>query len=362
MDVTAPAAPSITSAPASLVNSNSASFGFSHTETGTTFECSLDSTTAYSSCTSPRNYTSLSEGSHTFRVRALDAAGNVGSPASHTWTVDTIGPVSTITFTANGGRYTNSGFNAGCGTASTGDFCGSASDANGISQVRVSLQRVTGGAYWNGTGFVSTTEVLLTPTGTTSWNLPFNPTNFPLEGNYILRVRATDAAGNTGAVATSTFTIDRTAPTANDIQTTNGGIAGRADAGDTIIFTYSEAMDPNSILSSWNGSSTSVTVRMIKGSGSNPDTFTVLGTNLGSVSLGRNDYVSNTVNFPSSMVMNGSTITVTLGAVDNSQRINTTATGTGSMVWTPSASALDLAGNACSTTGVTQSGLVRRQF
>src|SRR4029077_18532457 len=48
-------------------------------------------------CTSPQSYSSLSEGSHTFRVRAIDSAANTDpTPASFTWTVDTIAPTVTI--------------------------------------------------------------------------------------------------------------------------------------------------------------------------------------------------------------------------------------------------------------------------
>ncbi len=51
------------------------------------FECSLDGS-GFVPCSSPHTYSGLSRGSHTFRVRARDAAGNVDdSPASYTWTV-----------------------------------------------------------------------------------------------------------------------------------------------------------------------------------------------------------------------------------------------------------------------------------
>ncbi len=51
------------------------------------FECSLDGG-EFSPCSNPHTYTGLTRGSHTFRVRARDAAGNVDeSPASYTWTI-----------------------------------------------------------------------------------------------------------------------------------------------------------------------------------------------------------------------------------------------------------------------------------
>ena len=52
------------------------------------FECALDSTTSWNSCTSPEQFSDLTRGSHTLRVRAVDAAGNIEStPAEYTWIV-----------------------------------------------------------------------------------------------------------------------------------------------------------------------------------------------------------------------------------------------------------------------------------
>jgi hypothetical protein len=68
------------------VTATTASFAFTATETAT-FECRLDGS-AWSACTSPKDYTALATGAHTFDVRATDGAGNVdATPATRTWTV-----------------------------------------------------------------------------------------------------------------------------------------------------------------------------------------------------------------------------------------------------------------------------------
>jgi hypothetical protein len=84
---TTPPDTTITSAPANPSTSTSASFAFTATESGSTFACKLDAG-AYAACTSPKAYSALSAASHTFTVRATDAAGNTdASPATKTWTV-----------------------------------------------------------------------------------------------------------------------------------------------------------------------------------------------------------------------------------------------------------------------------------
>jgi Bacterial Ig-like domain len=86
---TTPPDTTINSGPSGTVQSSSASFSFSSSESGSKFECRLDSG-SWGACTSPKEYTGLSNGSHTFEVRATDSAGNTDStPDSRTWTVDT---------------------------------------------------------------------------------------------------------------------------------------------------------------------------------------------------------------------------------------------------------------------------------
>jgi hypothetical protein len=64
----------------------SATFRFTATESGSSFQCRMDSG-SWASCANPKSYSAMGMGSHTFRVRAIDAAGNTdASPATRTFT------------------------------------------------------------------------------------------------------------------------------------------------------------------------------------------------------------------------------------------------------------------------------------
>lgn len=80
--------------------STTAEFSFSGTDNVavSSYECSLDGS-AFAACTSPKNYTGLANGSHTFEVRTIDTSNNVDwTPASHTWTIN----IGSATFVSQG--------------------------------------------------------------------------------------------------------------------------------------------------------------------------------------------------------------------------------------------------------------------
>jgi arylsulfatase A-like enzyme len=58
---------------------------------GVTFACALDGGPS-TACTSPWSLAALAPGVHTFAVRAADAAGNLSTPATYSWTVLDLAP------------------------------------------------------------------------------------------------------------------------------------------------------------------------------------------------------------------------------------------------------------------------------
>ena len=79
--------------------SSSATFTFSGNDGGGSdvnfFQCQIDAG-GYTTCVSGINYPALSDGPHTFNVRAVDNVGNTdATPATFTWSIDTVAPVIT---------------------------------------------------------------------------------------------------------------------------------------------------------------------------------------------------------------------------------------------------------------------------
>lgn len=92
---TTPPETTITSSPPNPSKSQDATFTFTGSDNVTpaenlTFECSLDGGN-FTPCTTPLVYVDLDQGLRTFRVRAIDALGNVDpSPATFTWNINPI--------------------------------------------------------------------------------------------------------------------------------------------------------------------------------------------------------------------------------------------------------------------------------
>jgi large repetitive protein len=91
IDVTPPET-NLASTPPASTEATTAAFGFNSPDGGATFECRLDGA-AFAGCTSPVNLSGLGVGTHTFRVRAIDALGNADpTPAEFTWDVTAAAP------------------------------------------------------------------------------------------------------------------------------------------------------------------------------------------------------------------------------------------------------------------------------
>jgi len=205
VDLTPPAT-TITDGPSGTVAVASASFTFTASEQNVTFACNLDGA-GFAACTSPASFTGLAQGPHSFAVRATDAAGHSdASPATRSWTVDTVAPDVAIT--------------AGPGNGST-------------SGPRVTFSfTVSDGAVacsFDGGGFAACTSPVAV-------NLPAGPHQFA--------VRATDGASN-ATTMTRAWTVACGAPDATGAagllhlddtgQTLANAVAGGASAtlGDT---------------------------------------------------------------------------------------------------------------------------------
>ena len=87
-DATAPDT-TITDGPSGSTNDATPSFTFASSEPGSLFECRIDSG-SFKSCSSPHITEALSDGAHTFAVRAIDAVWNTDATAdTRAFTVDT---------------------------------------------------------------------------------------------------------------------------------------------------------------------------------------------------------------------------------------------------------------------------------
>ena len=159
-----------------------ASFAFGSPDATALFQCSLDGS-AYAACSSPAAYSGLAAGSHSFGVQAFDPAGNLSSPATRSWTIDTTPPDLTIT-----------GKPASVTNQSNVSFSFYSADLTALFRCNL-----------DGNGFSA-----CNPSQT------FGPLS---AGSHTMIVQAVDPAGNASSPAVWSWTIDTTPP---DITLTGG--------------------------------------------------------------------------------------------------------------------------------------------
>lgn len=251
--------------------------------------------------------------------------------------------------------------------------------ASGIATVKANVAAVTTGA--SAVELVAGTYA--TSAGSFNYRSTAQTADAAISGlTKSFSVSTSDIAGNVG-LKESTVEIDKTAPTAADVQTTNAGTNGLAEQNDTIVFTFSEAIEPESVLAGWTGAATNVVVKVndngLLGTGGN-DTLEIWNAAnsaalpLGSVDLGRSDYAAGLLGgsyrfgatgTASKMTMSGSTITVVLGTYNSTIIVDAargTAGATGAMTWTPVATPYDRATNPMATTPAPESGAADKDF
>jgi autotransporter-associated beta strand protein len=185
VDQTAPTV-TLTSTPPSLSNSAAATFAFNAVDAAVNgfasgvarTEYRLDGG-AFMAAPSPLNFTNLVEGQHSLEVRAVDNAGNVGTAATYSWTIDFSKPFAAIT--AQPPPVSKS---------SSATFVFSSS----VPPVGLDHQeyRLDGGAF-----ITATSPLTLTSLG---------------DGIHTFEVRGVGGTGSAGPVASYSWNIDLTGP------------------------------------------------------------------------------------------------------------------------------------------------------
>ena len=120
------------------------------------------------------------------------------------------------------------------------------------------------------------------------------------------------------------------------MQTVNNGLSGKPEAGDVVVLTYAGVVNPDLILSGWDGSATTVTAHI--GTYNSDDWLYFMDaadstwlSGLGGVDLvGNYSNPSGATFATSQMTLAGSTVTIVLGTASGSILRDTSAQG---MVW-----------------------------
>jgi hypothetical protein len=307
---TTPPETTLASAPSGSVASTSAAISFA-SEPGARFECSLDGA-PFTDCASPASYAGLTEGPHTFAVRAIDAAGNIdATPATRTWTVDTTPPDTTIgSRPADPTSATEASFSFSSSESGSGFVCkldGSSSActtprtygplSDGPHTFAVAATDAAGNvdptpASYTWTVDTNPPETLLgttptNPTGSSSARFTFSseggarfecrlddrgsaacasPHEFPgplADGSHRFEVAAIDAAGNRDQTpATYSWTIDTGLP-----ETTITGAPANPTNATTASFSYSSTKADSSFACTLDGGAVACTTNYVVGEG-----------------------------------------------------------------------------------------------
>ena len=285
-DTSAPATPTVTGGPTGPTNDATPTFTFSPVNGATSYRCAIDDPTPGATCSSS-GFTagSFGDGGHVFYVTAADGSGNTGPAGSRSFSVDRTAPSlvlpgqsvevpdytgpGSVTYSGIGASDTSGIASFSCNPASGSTFALGTSapvtcnatdtvgnTASGSFTVTVTdttapaAPAVTGGptgptndatptfTFSPVNGATSYRCAIDDPTPTTSCTpAGFTSPTTP-DGGHTFYVAARDTAGNLSAVASRSFTVDRT-PSATSI--TSSVPALTTLRGISIAFTATEA-------------------------------------------------------------------------------------------------------------------------
>jgi len=221
----------ITTTPPDPSNDPTPSFAFESNEAGT-FEYQIDGVGAWFPCTSPYECPVLGDGDHTFRVRAIDLAGNTDkSAAEYTWNIDTMAPSVTNWSPAYDGVAT--GANVAV-TFSEAMNHQSVEDGFTLATEPPGSVVVPGQFYWRS----GSETMVFVPDDYLE-----ESTSGPYNYYYINIAGATDLAGNTLTFDESRFGVkDCTPPAVGTLTPAEYEIITLGGGGTTIQVIFTEAM------------------------------------------------------------------------------------------------------------------------
>jgi signal peptidase I len=231
--------------------------------------------------------------------------------------------------------------------------------ASGTASVRADMSQVTSGA--GSTALNSGSSSV----GGATYNYSSGPLTAGSGTGTVAKgysLTMADFAGFSRTRTGYTVTVDGVVPTAADVNATNtsGGTQGKPETGDTYTLTFSERIDPYSVINGWTGAPRSVYLVIQRTPPNN--TITVWPDGSGPLSLGqvvtdKDRYTDDYVYFTgSTMTQTGSTISVVLGTPSSGAVKTITDTSPGRLTWNPSGTPYDAAGNPMSTASLIEGG------
>jgi hypothetical protein len=292
------------------------------TDASTPYSCSWDTSTA-------------TDGVYDLRALSTDNAGNTRASATiASRRVDNVAPAVAIT-------------DPGSPLRATTTIYATASDGGGIANV-VIQRKPSSGSTWT----------TICTDASSPYSCAWNTTGVT-DGSYDLRATATD---NFGRTATSTVTgrvVDNTGPRAGAVTSASGGTAGTLGNGDTLTFTFTEAIAPASLVTGWAGASRPVSIFFDRGASTTSvavtDTATGSTVPIGTVAFTGRFVNNGGATFNATMSVSGAALTLTLSGTATQGSVRNDAVPA-AIAWTNTTTVTDIAGNAGVATAVTGSG------